>query len=149
MTRPFGRLPDGTEVEAITLGSADGLQAEILTLGGTLRSLTLPGATGKRIPLVLSLPDLPAYLKDTSYIGQLVGRYGNRIGGAASSSTASAITLTANNGPNTLHGGDVGFGKYVWSVLGTRRRPEHLGQAGPSLAGRHQRFSGQPRRSPR
>ena len=65
-----------------TLGSPDGLQAEILTLGGTLRSLTLP-VKGKRIPLVLSLPDLPAYLKDTSYLGQLVGRYGNRIGGAA------------------------------------------------------------------
>ena len=32
---------------------------------------------------MLSLPDLPAYLKDTSYLGQLVGRYGNRIAGAA------------------------------------------------------------------
>ena len=42
MTRPFGRLPDGNEVEAITLGSPNGLQAEILTLGGTLHSLTLP-----------------------------------------------------------------------------------------------------------
>jgi aldose 1-epimerase len=42
MTRPFGRLPDGKEVELVTLGSAQGLQAEILTLGGTLRNLTLP-----------------------------------------------------------------------------------------------------------
>ena len=73
--RSFGRLPDGQEVDVYALGSPDGLQAEILTLGGTLRSLTLPPATtgGKRIPLVLSLPDLPAYLKDTSYLGQLVG----------------------------------------------------------------------------
>jgi aldose 1-epimerase len=118
MTRPYGRLPDGAEVEIMTLGAADGLQAEILTLGGTLRSLTLP-VKGKRIPLVLSLPDLPAYLKDTSYIGQLVGRYGNRIGGAAFELDGKRYTLTANNGPNTLHGGDVGFGKYVWRVLGT------------------------------
>ena len=42
MIRQFGRLPDGQEVEVYTLGCADGLQAEILTLGGTLRSLTLP-----------------------------------------------------------------------------------------------------------
>lgn len=117
-SRAFGRLPDGGEVEAFTLGADDGLQAEILTLGGTLRSLTLPVA-GRRIPLVLSLPDLPAILKDTSYLGQLVGRYGNRIGGARFELDGQTHRLTANNGPNTLHGGAVGFGKYLWKVLGS------------------------------
>jgi len=123
MTRPFGRLADGTDVEMFTLGPAEGLQAEILTLGGTLRSLTLPPRVkgGPRIQLVLSLPDLPAYLKDTSYLGQLVGRYGNRIGGAKFALDGKEYTLTANNGPNTLHGGDVGFGKYVWKVLASGR----------------------------
>ena len=118
MKRPFGRLPEGNEVEVYTLGRPDGLHAEILTLGGTLRSLTLPALHG-RIPLVLSLPDLPAYLQDTSYLGQLVGRYGNRIAGAAFELDGTRYPLTANNGPNTLHGGDVGFGKYVWKVLGS------------------------------
>lgn len=117
MRRSFGRLPDGNEVEAITLGPEGGLQAEILTLGGTLRSLTLP-VKGKRIPLVLSLPDLAAYVKDTSYLGQLVGRFGNRIGGAAFELEGKKYALTANNGPNLLHGGEVGFGKYVWLVHG-------------------------------
>ena len=115
--RSFGRLADGSDVQIHTLGGPDGLQAEILTLGGILRSLSLP-VRGKRIPLVLSLPDLPAYQKDTSYLGQLVGRYGNRIGGAAFELEGKKFPLTANNGPNTLHGGDVGFGKYVWRVLG-------------------------------
>ncbi len=118
MNQPFGKMPDGSDVDVYTLGSEAGLQAEILTLGGTLRSLSLP-VKGNRIPLVLSLPDLPAYLKDTSYLGQLVGRYGNRIGGAAFELDGQKYKLTANNGPNTLHGGDVGFGKYVWTVLGT------------------------------
>jgi aldose 1-epimerase len=116
--RPFGRLADGGEVELHTLGSAHGLQAEILNLGGTLHSLTLP-VRGKRVPLTLSLPDLAAYQKDTSYIGQLVGRYGNRIAGAAFEIDGQKFPLTANNGPNTLHGGDVGFGKYLWRVLGS------------------------------
>ena len=122
LTRSFGHLPDGQEVDIYTLGSEDGLQAEILTLGGTLRSLSLPplnNKQGKRIPLVLSLPDLPAYLKDTSYLGQLVGRYGNRIAGAAFELEGKQYKLTANNGPNLLHGGEVGFGKYVWKVLGS------------------------------
>jgi aldose 1-epimerase len=118
MKRAYGRTPDGGEVEAYTLGTADGLQAEILNLGGTLSSLTLP-VKGKRIPLVLSLQNLEAYLKDTSYLGQLVGRYGNRIAGASFELDGQKYKLTANNGPNTLHGGDIGFGKYVWQVLGS------------------------------
>ena len=132
--RVFGRLPGGNDVEVYTLGTEQGLQAEILTLGGTLRSLTLP-VKGKRIPLVLSLPDLPAYLKDTSYLGQLVGRYGNRIAGAAFELDGQKYKLTANNGPNTLHGGDVGFGKNVWQVLGsggTRNSYIKLGHHSPA-----------------
>jgi aldose 1-epimerase len=118
MIRKFGRLPDGREVEVATLGSADGLQAEILTLGGTLRSVTLP-VNGKRIPLVLSFNEMDAYLSDTSYVGQLVGRYGNRIAGAAFELDGKQFKLTANNPPNTLHGGEIGFGKYIWKVLGS------------------------------
>ncbi len=117
MLRPFGKMPDGSAVEIVTLGAEDGLQAEILTLGGTLKSLTLP-VNGKRLQLVLTLPDLAAYLKDTSYLGQLVGRYGNRIAGAGFELDGKQYRLTANNGANTLHGGDVGFGKYLWRVLG-------------------------------
>jgi aldose 1-epimerase len=48
-----------------------------------------------------------------------VGRYGNRIAGAQFELDGRTYKLTANNGPNTLHGGAVGFGKYVWGVLGS------------------------------
>jgi aldose 1-epimerase len=116
MRGSFGKL-DGTDVESFTLGAEDGLQAEILSLGGTLRRLTLP-VQGRRLELALGFEDLAGYLADTSYIGQLVGRYGNRIAGAAFTLDGRRYQLTANNPPNTLHGGDVGFGKYVWQVLG-------------------------------
>jgi aldose 1-epimerase len=116
--RAFGRNPQGESIDLVTLGSEDGLQAEILTLGGTLKKLTLP-VRGKRLDLVLGFDDLGGYLKDTSYLGQLVGRYGNRIAGAAFTLDGQRHQLTANNGPNLLHGGEVGFGKYVWKVLGS------------------------------
>jgi len=113
----FGRAPDGSEVLLYTLGSPDGLQAEIMTLGGTLKSLTLP-VKGKRIPLALGFPGIEQYLADTSYVGQLVGRFGNRIAGAQFNLDGKTYPLTRNNPPNTLHGGTIGFGKYVWKVLG-------------------------------
>ncbi len=115
--RPFGHTRDGAEIHLYALGAPDGLQAQIMTLGGTLRSLTLP-VRGKRIPLVLGFPDNDQYFADTSYVGQLVGRYGNRIAGAQFELDGQTYKLTPNNPPNTLHGGTIGFGKYVWTVLG-------------------------------
>jgi aldose 1-epimerase len=115
--RQFGRTRDGAEFQLYKLGAPDGLQAEIMTLGGTLRSLTLP-VRGKRLPLVLGFPDNDQYLDDTSYVGQLVGRFGNRIAGAQFELDGQIYKLTPNNPPNTLHGGTIGFGKYVWTVLG-------------------------------
>src|ERR1700730_7150858 len=80
--RIFGSLADGTPIEALTLGGADGLQAEILTYGGILRRLTLPTRRG-RTDLVLGLPDLDAYVGDSAFLGSIVGRFSNRITGAS------------------------------------------------------------------
>ncbi len=115
--QPFGHTFDGSAIHRFALGAPDGLQAEIMTLGGTLRSLTLP-VRGKRIPLVLGFPDNDRYFADTSYVGQLVGRFGNRIAGGQFELDGQTYKLTPNNPPNTLHGGAIGFGKYVWTVLG-------------------------------
>lgn len=114
--RRFGTLADGSEVQLHVVGSAKGLQAEVLTLGGILHSLTLP-VNGRRIPLVVSLPDVQSYLRDRSFIGQLVGRFSNRIGGAAFELGGRRFKLAANHGANTLHGGEPGFGKQLWRVV--------------------------------
>ena len=116
---PSAGSPTASDVEAFTLGTRRRPAGGDPHARWHAAQPYAAGARGKRIPLVLSLPDLPAYLKDTSYIGQLVGRYGNRIAGAAFELDGKRYPLTANNGPNTLHGGDVGFGKYVWQVLGS------------------------------
>jgi aldose 1-epimerase len=46
----------------------------------------------------------------------LIGRFGNRIGGAKFTLDGANYTLPANDGPNTLHGGLKGFDKRVWTV---------------------------------
>ena len=61
---------------------------------------------------------LTGYFEDTSYVGQLVGRFGNRIAGAGIRTRRPDLQTDRQQPPNTLHGGDVGFGKYVWTVLG-------------------------------
>lgn len=106
----------GAALRAFTLGSSEGLQAEILTYGGILRRLTFP-LGGVRRDLVLGLPDLDAYFDDTAHLGAITGRCANRIAGARFELDGRTWRLTANEGPNQLHGGRLGFGKRMWRVL--------------------------------
>ena len=44
-----------------------------------------------------------------TYFGAIIGRYANRIGGASFNLNGKTYKLDANNGPNTLHGGYLGW----------------------------------------
>lgn len=114
--RSFGRLDDGREVQAYRLGGDDGVSAEILDLGGILARLQVPGEGG-RVDAVLGLPDARAYFADPAYLGILVGRYGNRIGGGRFVLDGREHRLAANEGRNHLHGGLLGFGRRRWEVV--------------------------------
>src|SRR5690606_10249824 len=80
-SRLLGRLQDGRRVRAFRLEDGGGVRADILELGGILARLEVPAARG-RVGVVLGLEDAQAYFDDPAYLGVLVGRYGNRIGGA-------------------------------------------------------------------
>ena len=114
--QPFGKLPDGTPIELYTLENASGMQAGIMTYGGVVVSLTAPDRGGKYADVVLGMDDLPGYLKGVPYFGAIIGRYGNRIGGAKFHLGGKAYTLPANDNGNTLHGGTQGFDKHVWTA---------------------------------
>jgi len=56
--------------------------------------------------------DNVAYYKDAPYFGETIGRTCNRISNATIESlNGKSYKLAANNGPNSLHGGNVGWGK--------------------------------------
>jgi len=116
MIRSFGLLDDGRSVEAITLGTPDGLQVEVLTYGAILRRLTFP-VGGVRRDLILHFGRLEHYERDRAYVGPLVGRFGNRIAGARFELDGRQHSVTANEADNHLHGGALGFGKRLWRVL--------------------------------
>jgi aldose 1-epimerase len=103
------------DMQSFTLGHADSLQAEILAFGGILRRLRLATPAGPR-DLVLSLPELANYASDQAYLGAVAGRVANRIAGARFVLSGRVYELTANEGPNHLHGGALGLGKRWWQV---------------------------------
>ena len=117
VNRPFGSTPAGEAVELYTLTNSKGMEAAIMTYGGILVSLKVPGSAGAD-DVVLGFDTLDSYLRDPPppYFGALIGRYGNRIGNAKFKLDGKEYKLAANNGKNHLHGGIRGFDKVVWKA---------------------------------
>jgi aldose 1-epimerase len=131
LVRSYGVTPDGAAVDLYTLGDSTGLEAQITTYGGTIVAIEAPDRSGVRTNVVLSLPSLADYVAQDAYLGALVGRYANRIGGASFVLDGSEYHVSKNDGDNCLHGGRVGFNKAVWSVVDCADEPE------PRLTLRH------------
>lgn len=113
----LGAMPDGAEVEAITLTDGSGMQARVLTLGAALHSLTVRDRDGKFADVVLADPTLEATLAKPQYFGTTVGRFANRIAKGKFTLDGRAYSVPTNDGPNSLHGGTRGFDKVVWEVV--------------------------------
>jgi len=84
--------------------------------GATIVSLHLPDKNGKLADVVLGYDSIKEYQTDSSYLGAVVGRVANRIGGAQFTLNGTHYKIVANEGNNTLHGGSRGFSDVVWKV---------------------------------
>lgn len=111
----FGTTAEGDTIETFTLRNAGGMAVEVITYGGIITSLSTPDREGTMADIVLGFDALEPYLAQPPYFGALIGRYGNRIGGARFTLDGRTYMLAANDGPNHLHGGVRGFDKVVWS----------------------------------
>lgn len=107
---------NGIYAERYTLTNANGLEARILTYGGTLCSLRVPDRDGQLGEILLGYDDLAPYLGPHPYFGSLIGRYANRIKAGRFSLGGQRYTLDINSGPNHLHGGPKGFHQALWQA---------------------------------
>jgi aldose 1-epimerase len=125
--QPFGQTPDGAPIERYTLTNANGIEAAIITYGGTLTALRVPDRAGEFGDIVLGFDTLAPYLGDHPFFGALIGRFCNRIAGAQFTLNGTAYTLARNDGVNHLHGGPHGFHRVIWHAS------ERASNEGPSL----------------
>lgn len=113
--RPYGQLTDGQTVTEYTLSDPQ-LTVKLISYGAHITSVMAPDRTGKRTDVVLGYNSLDGYLADHStYMGAVVGRYGNRIANGKFMLDGQTYTLPTNNNGNTLHGGTVGFDQKNWT----------------------------------
>ncbi|GAA3217643.1 aldose epimerase family protein [Actinocorallia longicatena] len=116
MIEEFGVLPSGERVLRHTLKNGKGLRARVLTYGCVVQTLEVPGRDGEPANIVLGCATLDGYRERSRFFGAVVGRYGNRIGGARFTLDGTVHELPANQGTVSLHGGLAGFDKKVWEV---------------------------------
>jgi aldose 1-epimerase len=131
---------DNHPVQLYTLKSGNGMTVKITNFGATVQSLWVPDKHGHQVNVALGFPKLSDYVNDflqqhtgvawplaggsgDTYFGATIGRYANRIANhsftmqcTSCSNNGVTYTLPANNGTNTLHGGDLGWNTMVWSA---------------------------------
>ena len=115
-TIKFGKLEDGRTAGLYILESVDGMRASFTDYGATLVSLAVPDKDGVLRDVVLGHDDAPGYEKGGGFLGTIVGRFANRIAGARFELNGKVYELTANDGPNCLHGGRNFYGNRLWGV---------------------------------
>jgi len=111
----FGSV-QGNSVEVYTLTNAHGLEVRATNYGGIIVSLRVPDKHGRLDDVVLGFDKLQGYLDNKPYFGAIIGRYANRIAAARFTLDGVRYSLAANNGPNSLHGGNQGFDKAIWKA---------------------------------
>ncbi|HJQ91622.1 MAG TPA: aldose epimerase family protein [Acidimicrobiia bacterium] len=106
----------GNPVEIWTLTNRRGMRVNILTYGGILQSIEIPGRRGRLTNVTLGFNNLDQYVNENPYFGNITGRYANRIALGQFELNGQTYQLATNNDPNHLHGGDFGFDKRIWAA---------------------------------
>jgi aldose 1-epimerase len=123
----------GQQVNLYTLSNGSGMKVNISNYGGVVQSIWVPTRSGRLTDVSLGFPTLSDYVADftqgatstpwpesggsgDTYFGAIIGRYANRIANASFTLDGNTYKLDANNGPNTLHGGYLGWNTKVWTA---------------------------------
>jgi aldose 1-epimerase len=115
----------GTRSEATAAGDVTVIDIEfprmrvqLLSLGAGIRQVEVPDREGALGHVHLALPTVADHADRAlnPHLGTTLGRYANRIAGGRFRLDGRDYELDTNNGPNTLHGGTLGWDRLVWEV---------------------------------
>ncbi len=111
----FGVTAEGAPCRLVRI-SDGALSVELIEFGCVTRDIRLEGL-GRS--LVLSLPTLADYEANAArHLGAVAGRVANRIAGGRFEIDGKGHQASCNvGGVTTLHGGDRGFGRSMWSLV--------------------------------
>jgi galactose mutarotase-like enzyme len=111
----FGELPDGRPAERFRLTNARGTIVELISYGAAIARIALPRPGDAPVDVVVGPADLAGFVGSRRRFA-IVGRYAGRLRGS--------VTIDGKNYPLktnlqgvTVHGGDPGFDRALWSGI--------------------------------
>jgi aldose 1-epimerase len=110
----------GQPVDLYTLTNSHRMRVRISNYGGIIQSIRVPDRRGRMGNVALGFDSVQDYVTDSPYFGCITGRYANRIDDGRFTLDGVTYQLATNNGPNHLHGGNVGFDKRIWQATEVR-----------------------------
>jgi len=115
----WGTVTTGRHTERLsmyTLRNSAGVTLRATDLGATIVELHAPDRDGELADITLGFDNAEQYRTESPYFGAIAGRCANRIAQGRFTLDGREHQLATNNGPNHLHGGEVGFDKRVWDA---------------------------------
>jgi aldose 1-epimerase len=106
---------EGRPVTEAVLRTAMGSEVTIISYGATVRDWRVNVGSEKR-RVVLGYDTFEPYKKDESYLGAIIGRVANRIGGARFDLHGRTYPVESEGKPYQLHGGPKGTGRRNWTM---------------------------------
>ncbi|MEJ2742108.1 MAG: galactose mutarotase, partial [Gammaproteobacteria bacterium] len=110
----FGKTDQDSPVLCYHCDNGNGLSVSLIPFGATLVQVHTPDQFDHSGPVTLGFPNLSGYLGPHPSFGSTVGRFCNRIAGAAFTLDGIQHVLSMNEGKHHLHGGIRGLGRQMW-----------------------------------
>jgi aldose 1-epimerase len=117
------------------------MKVNVSTFGADVQAIEVPNDRGRLVDVALGFPTLNDYVQDftqgaqqidwpipgasgsgDTYFGATIGEYANRIANGTFPLNGTTYKLDTNNGPNSLHGGYLGWNTYNWSATPSATR---------------------------
>ena len=115
-TASFGTLRDGRAAQLYTITTRLGSSVTLTDYGATVVKVLVPDSIGRLGDVALGFDNLSMYEQDLGNFGAVCGRFANRLSRASLPLDRRVYPLERNDGPNTLHGGAVGFHHRLWDA---------------------------------
>jgi len=107
---------NGKEVYLLTLTNKAGNVIRLTNFGAKINWIEVPDKNGKKDNITLGYDSFEETLKGDKYFGAVVGRFANRIAHGKFAIDGVIYNTPLNDGPNTLHGGPLGWHSVVWNT---------------------------------
>lgn len=111
----FGKTADGKAVTEYILDNGV-IMAHVLDYGCTVKNLFVKDKNGALRDVVLGYDDICGYQNNDGYLGAFIGRVANRVANGKFCLDGVEYSLYKNDGKNSLHGGECGFDKKIFSA---------------------------------